>query len=207
MALSNWDILAIDHEGNPSNGVFRSSTGVEVEFYKNWLYVRDEAGWTDNGFMRPTVMQISEGSIRYKDVEIVAFRGPQDGVYAVVWHTHYPKRAEGEPYKPAVITGMAGCGVYGYSGDVWTGVAPESTQFLAHELNVKYPHSSRIPKHDRGEFVRAVPDLFRALPFESGQRFNQGDAFFADKLGIDVPATSPGEAMSPILMRVLGVES
>lgn len=205
MALSNWDLLVLDHDGRPCDGSFTSPEGVEVEFYKNWLYVRDPKGWTHGAFVEPTVMQVTEGILRYKDVAIVAFRGPQDGVYAVVWRTDYPKQEQGARPLPAVITGMVGCGVYGYDGDRWVGVQPKSLRFLEHELNVKHAHSSRVPEWQRGEYVRNVPDVFRSLPFDSAERTNQGDAYLASALGFAAPSSRPGQSDEPVLMQMLAM--
>ena len=59
MALSNWDTFAVDEKGEPTDGRFTSALGVEVEIYKNWLYVRDEQAWRDGGrFVSPTVMSM-----------------------------------------------------------------------------------------------------------------------------------------------------
>lgn len=202
MALSDWDLLVLDHDGKPCDGSFTSPEGVEVEFYKNWLYVRDEKSGGSDSFTRPTVMQIDDGTIRYKDVEIVAVRGPQAGIYAVVWVTHYGRQERG---KPVPVTGMAGCAVNGYLRRVWVGVTPESVEFLRHELNVKYAHSSRVPEWQRGEYVRDVPDVFRSLPFDSAERTNQGDAYLASALGFAAPSSRPGQSDEPVLMQMLAM--
>lgn len=146
MSLSNWSTFAVDQSGEPTNGVFRSPLGVIVEFYKDWLFVRDEVAWQDGSrFQKPTVMQIEQGIVRYKDVTILARRGPedgifapdqvrveprlgrpQDGVYAAVWWRSY------NPYQ---LTGMVGCGVYAYdeAGD-FVGVERASVKWLQAQL-------------------------------------------------------------------------
>src|SRR5271154_4408257 len=85
MALSNWDTLAVDEKGEPCSGSFVSPLGIEIEIYKNWLYVRDAKAWveSDHCFTNDTIMQIENGKLRYKDVEITAIRGPKNGVYCV----------------------------------------------------------------------------------------------------------------------------
>lgn len=199
MALSNWDTMAFDHEGKSSNGVFTSPSGVSVGFYKNWLYVRDPKGWTPGSYTEPTVMQIESGVVQYKDVHISAFRGPQSGVYATVF-------SYAEDYKS--VTGMIGCGVYGYDGggeEGWVGVEEESIRWFQQEMiaGEMEPLSEDfkywIFKHEND-----IPDVLRwALLVGKPLRFNQGDAYFAHHLGGETSATAPGEAEAPILSQML----
>lgn len=140
MALSNWDTAAIDLNGNPSNGVFISPKGVIVEFYKNWIYVRDKKAWTKNlGTSDHMVMTVNEGNLTYKDVNIIAKRGPQTGIYAAVfvdsWATDDRK-----------TIGMVGCSVYGYNTEgevdedgwaIFDGVKESSKQFLVNWITEK----------------------------------------------------------------------
>lgn len=44
MALSNWDTMSMDEKGKTLSGEFVSPLGVKVEFYKNWIYVRESGG-------------------------------------------------------------------------------------------------------------------------------------------------------------------
>ena len=41
---------------------------------------------------------------------------------------------------------------------------------------------------------------------DGGTRFNQGDAFFTTNIGVDLQATSPGDAKTPTLLRALDDE-
>jgi hypothetical protein len=126
MALSNWDTLAIDHKGQPCAGLFISPCGVNVHFYKNWLYIHHEPAWhAKSGFSSPCVGQIQHGDLSYLDVDIEAVRGPQQGVYAVV-SCGFETDSSGErPFKA-----MVGCGVYGFDDETWVGVTQESRDFL-----------------------------------------------------------------------------
>lgn len=122
MALSNWDTLAmLIHNHQPCDGTFTSPSGILVELYKNWLYIHDPKAWTeDSRYCHPVVMEIQEGILTYKDVEIRAFRGPQKGVY-VVCTSYDPKNAKNFDRS----LGMIGCGVYGFTQDEeaeWIGV-------------------------------------------------------------------------------------
>lgn len=252
MALSNWDTLAVDENGQSTNGVFVSPLGVSVEFYKNWLYVRDSKGWQEGGrFVEPTVMQIDHASLSYKDVSIRAVRGPQNGVYAVVETTIYPPsvaedcpkcKAKAKSYRHEQDCAdfvdtkhlvMIGCGVYGYSGEEWVGVTDESKKYLSDWIKRSDEEEIPMPRQlfnklateddiktrlaDKGQRVTRVTEENVFVAYESFQfeehirqidlskalRFNQGDMYFANKLGVDVPATPPGQADESILIKAL----
>jgi len=189
MALSNWDTLAIDETGSPTSGTFISPLGIEVSLYKNWLYVRDNKAWEDGGsYIHPTVMKVISGDLTYKDVTILAKRGPQEGVFAVV--------SSGANYDNSLKL-MVGCGVYGFSGDDWIGVNADSTAFLEALLQELVEEDS-WDEESREKSVYAK----LAASLSSASRFNQGDAYFARNLGFEVPKTSPGEAEEPILTKL-----
>jgi len=151
MALSNWDSMAVNAKGEPTNGVFVSKMGVTVEIYKNWLYLRDPDAWREGGpYVEATVAQIDNGSFQYKDVHIAAKRGPKGGVYCVVTSNRYdyaPPRGckhcgkKSEPGKkgkkefhardcPEVFDAMIGIGCYAYKGDKFVGVERAEVKFL-----------------------------------------------------------------------------
>lgn len=200
MALSDWDTLAINQKGEPTNGVIGPSPGgVTVEIYKNWLYVRDPAGWTEKGsFCEPTVMQVNSGVLRYKDVEIAAVRGPKNGIYCVV---------QWEDYKAKTFDAMYGIGCCGYvysdppCGDHpdevrcggcppphWAGVEAAEVEFL----------KQQVSKWEEDYAINKSPETWdRAI------RFNQGDAYFADKLGSDLVASAPGEGNNPLMETLI----
>lgn len=187
MALSNWDTLSLNEKNESITGTYISPLGVRVDIYKNWLYVRDEKAWEEGGaYVKPTIMQINEGDIRYKDVYIFAKRGPQNGVYCAVWTPSYARKDE-------KLTFMVGTGVYGYGDKEWVGVTPESVAFL----------KSMLANEDEGGLDFGLPEEMSKLDFSKILRFNQGDAYFAAHLNIDVPATGPGEAEEPILNQIL----
>jgi hypothetical protein len=210
MALSNWDTFAMDFKGNPSSGEFVSPLGVRVEVYKNWLYVKDEKAWRKGGhFVDGTVMQVTEGIIDYQDVHIAAVRGPQDGVYTVIWNDDYKHPAQG----------IVGCGVYGYKEKEWVGVEQESVEFFQHLLQdyeVVEETLHGTTHHGNGTtsktstnikynayVMETIPDEARSLDLSKGIRFNQGDMFFNENLETNLEASAPGEASEPILMQAL----
>lgn len=229
MALSNWDTLAIDETGTPTNGTFTSPLGVEVSFYKNWLYVEDKKAWEAGGYyIQPTVMKVASGDVTYKDVNILAKRGPQHGVYALI--------TSGRTYEKNLKV-MAGCGVSGYqypqtscghdaneygsvsfpklkNGEyvyhtyctqcekeicdaVWVGVTKEATEFLQKLLLSEV--SEYLEEKEKSEHIHTK----LAAAVASATRFNQGDAYFADKLGFETPRTTPENSDEPILTKLL----
>jgi hypothetical protein len=74
----------------------------------------------------------------------------------------------------------------------WVGVLPESVSFL-----------QDLVAEVANEGGWAQPVL-QAVPWERGERSNQGDRYFGDH-GVDVPdvATAPGAAAPPLLERVM----
>lgn len=128
MGVTSYDSIILRKDTSEHKQAITSPLGVEVEVYKDWLYVRDDVAWQKGGlFVRPTVMEVQSGHLIYKDVEIEAVRGPQNGIYFVV------QSAIGNPEFV-----MAGCGVYGFRGKEWVGVLPESEQFLRDWLTSTY---------------------------------------------------------------------
>jgi hypothetical protein len=207
MALSNWDTMALTHEGEFSRGEFVSPAGVKVEIYKNWVYVHDPKAWRQHGcFCEPVVMELKEGVAHYMDVKILALRGPQRGAYVVAW----------SGYKfNSTLTGMLGCGVYGYKGDDWIGVLPESLQWFQDRLReVKVETYCQEYEDENGEIVVEnyefktpildVPKPFREINLTEGKRFNQGDAYFERKVGLINSPTKAGESPGTILQVLDG---
>lgn len=123
MALGNWAYFSLNEKSEHTSGTLHSEFGVQVETYKNWLYVGDEKAWDEkSGSAKPTVMEIHEGDLLYKDVQIVARRGPKNGIYFVACSPCYcPKQI------------MVGIGVYGYNNSNWVGIEIADKQFL-HDL-------------------------------------------------------------------------
>ena len=183
MALSNWDTLAFDKNGNSTNGVFDTGK-IQVKIYKNWLYVHDSVAWeVGSGFENDTIMQLSNGDITYKNIRNAAKRGRQNSVMCMVWTDDYRKNGR-DRYEI-----MVGCGVYGYRRNSWVGVEMETYNKLREFVTkvAEYEFST--------EDVIILPD--------NPLRFNQGDAFFAKNLSIDMPVTEIGNTGNPVLEKVL----
>jgi len=232
MALSNWDTFAVNEKGESVDGSFVSPHAVVVDIYKNWLYVSDEKAWEEGGgFVRPVVMEIQEGHIRYKDMHIYAVRGPQQGIYCAVWIPRYVvKRVTGKDKILAVF----GCGVYGYEEDgEFVGVKQESLEFLKNMIKSLCDFESPVEFlaadllcafagkdvnlydcNDIGEFVLseeatvALAGYFKKIGV--GVRYNQGDAYISGKLGCHTPNTAVGKAETTLLsqgLKELGKET
>lgn len=188
MALSNWDTLAIDHEGNSCDGVFESPSGVSVEVYKNWLCLKDSA-WD-----KSIAMTVDSGEFEYKDLNLRAYRGPQNGVYFCVYTGYYK---EDKYY----LTGMLGMGVYGYEDEEWVGVKKESVDWFGQLMN-------KIEEDQLGDGVSFIhhiiniPDELRKLDLSSATRFNQGDRYFNKRAGLPLNETKIGESSKPHLVQL-----
>jgi hypothetical protein len=103
MSLSDYNTLALNEQGDSiTSGRIVSPQGVVAVFFKDWLDIEDESSRKNGDFVKPLVMRIYNGDLSYKDLTILAFRGPQDGVYAIAYHTDEENRERG----------MIGCGTY-----------------------------------------------------------------------------------------------
>lgn len=182
MALSNWDTFAMNEKGEPCKE-FKSPLGVEVEIYKNWIYIRDEAGWQEGGqFIKPTIMEIHSSIVRYKDVTIIS-KSEYGTVYIVAWSGYSHKND---------LKGMTGIGTYGFRGNKYVGVTDLQLKRLKKFLNKE----QKVGWYD-------IPKEFKDMDFNKGKRFNQGDMFFHEQLGTDKSCSEVGRAKEPILSKAL----
>jgi hypothetical protein len=187
VALSNWALAAINEKGKGTNGVFAPQEGVEIEIYKNWLYIRDTDNQGETHFHGPCVMQIQEGSLQYRNTTILAVRGPKQGVYVVAY--------TGNLYadKDNSWSAMLGIGCYGYDDKEeqakWIGIEKDEVDFL----------ETVIDSHFSGPIS--------SIPLDNLVQINQGDAYIATKLGMEVPVVDIGHAVEPILTQALKQEA
>jgi hypothetical protein len=212
MALSDYDTLALTVDG-PCDGKFVSPLGVEVVVYKNWLYVRDPVAWRPGGpFIQSTVMQISEADLYYLDVCIRARRGPQSGVYTLV--TTGSNYAADRPFRA-----MVGCGVVGHATTDRDGeviISRAGIRGLVYESDgapYERPPYVGVSAECVAFMREMVADLAVDLPDEhpflsdelwaGARRFNQGDAFFEEHLGLEDQSTSPGAASDTLASQFL----
>lgn len=151
-------------------------------------------------------MEIQEGELKYKDVNIKVFRGPQGGCFAIVWSGWEHDKT---------LSGMIGYGVYGYDGEEWVGVTEETIKWFEGKLQESHPMFTEedldsLPEEKKQDLLQNnktfdldIPDCFRQFSLKDGVRFNQGDAFFAKNLGVQTPTTEAGKAEKPILTSIL----
>jgi len=212
VALSNWDTMAINERCESIDGYWESPAGVGIGIYKNRLHIHDKKTWEDNDYQysEPIIMMIQEGVLDYKDIHMVALRGPQGGIYVMVWHHEYR-----DDYSTKITTGMIGIGCYGFEGEEFVGVTPDSIKWLSNEMNAQHEETSTMSSStgpngewEDEEFTSTyhdidIPDEFRKLDLSKAIRFNQGDAYFADKIDSDLQATEPGKAKNTMMSKIL----
>jgi len=185
MALSNWDTFAVDVTGACDGGFAASQGDVSVEIYKNWLSVRSPSLWHEGcGFSEPVVATVEEGRLKIGAVQMLARRGPSDGVYCCLWESVYGRDGEGN-LLPGITRTMAGIGIYGFVDEEWVGVTDEHLTFLAAMIR------EGLASYD-------LPREFAELDLGAGRRFNQGDVFFAGVFGVETPTAEVGDPGQPL---------
>jgi hypothetical protein len=81
MTSSNWVTIAWDENGVLCPGKIEAE-GTIIDIHESFVYVHDEKAWKENsGFGRYTIMEISEGQLRYNRFKIVVARGINDGIF------------------------------------------------------------------------------------------------------------------------------
>ena len=245
MALSNWDTIAFNNDGESCNGIFKNSKGSVLEIYKNWIYISNEKMWVKDGpYRKPVIAQIIDGNIQIAGFDITAIRGSQSGIF--VFASAFKNVAKDE-FKNFYFGGI-GCSGYrdtveetlsslgrspdisdkwvsgsGFDGELdtrfilnletgerivywdcnkqgpydydkdWIGVLPKTIE--------EYLSWLETTKEDLGKDFEEWIEKIKKNP--SKLRFNQGDAFFSDKLKIPLPATRAGESEGPILHDII----
>lgn len=176
LKLSDWDVLALDERGQPTNAVTEPSLcGVRAEAYCNWVNVVDASLWREGSITpSPVVSTVMHGEISILDLTVVAERGPEHGVYFAAWFLY-----NGQP------VGMAGLACWGWGeGQVYRGVPASAVAHLVKLINGWVND-------------KIVPPAFADLPWHSALRFNQGDAQAARRAGLPIAPTVVGEADGP----------
>lgn len=84
MEKSNWATFAWDENGKLCECKIEVE-GVIIDIHENRLYVQDKKAWNDNsGYGRYTIMDISEGQLRYNRFKIIVTRGSNNELFFVV---------------------------------------------------------------------------------------------------------------------------
>ena len=176
MAISNWDVLAVDQDGTPvPDASLTTIAGVTFELYKNW--VRITSGRMHHpgcGFSAPVIAQLHEGQLQMGGAFVSATRGPREAIYVVV---REPLRDAKDEWRERALVG---CALLGDVGDTWVGIGPDEVARLASFAAASFPELAGL-------------DLSRAV------RHNQGDRVFAGAYGVPAPTSAPGVAGTPLL--------
>jgi hypothetical protein len=84
MEEGNWINVAWDENGKSCEGKIEAE-GIVIDVYMGRLYVHDEKAWSENsGYGRYTIMDISEGQLRYKLFKIIVERGINNELFFAV---------------------------------------------------------------------------------------------------------------------------
>jgi hypothetical protein len=230
MALSNWDTLAFGADGKPSNGEFKHNR-TRFSIYKNWLYIwgGKRPMTFEHGHMRFKEFEIH--GIRgpqYSGFYLVEYYAKNKtnyfcGIGASGFMSHVEYLSQAHPWIYAkipekflnnddVIVASSWCsddpGVENidfildgdrYTTDnypkpdldiLWVGIRPSTVEAFKNWL-------ATILDTPVGK------EYLELICTQDGQRFNQGDKFFADHLGGDIPSTAPGESEAPIIGKMI----
>lgn len=134
MAGGNWTEFAWDENGKPTGGRLETPDKAGIQIYKNWLYLHKRKG---RGVYDGIVGEIFDGSIQYLDLNVMASRGKQEGIYFIAWHGW---EHEG------TMKGIAGIGCAGYENGEWVGVLDETKKDFLSWLEIArkiYPYPPR----------------------------------------------------------------
>lgn len=133
MAGADWQILSFNEKNELTDGSFTSKDKkLVVELYKNQILIWDQGKF---------VIRLLSGDLCYADVRIVAKRGPQDGIYCVVY----------ELSESGDHVAMVGCGVSNYDDNgECIEVTDECRTFLQAMLNTSEIRETRYPDYRDG---------------------------------------------------------
>jgi len=160
MAMSNWDLLALNSEGKPVSELV-GFQGQRVALYKNWLYLyHGESEEKDGDGEKPSrlVIKIDYGELATGDFDIVARRGPQEGIFAIAQTTKWNE--ENKEFDRKWIAGI-GCAGYSETTDLIyeaMGVNPDDYDYcgtstlLCSEGNFYEVRASNNPDSDNPEY-------------------------------------------------------
>jgi hypothetical protein len=83
MEENNWVKIAWDENGKSCECKIEAE-GTIIDVDEDRIYVQDEKAWRENGYGKYTIMDISEGQLRYNRFKIIVARGGNDELFFVV---------------------------------------------------------------------------------------------------------------------------
>jgi len=179
----------MDHTGKPCKGEFISTKGVKVEIYKNWILLKDQA-WSKVGerFVVPYTMHLYTSRLHYSNVSVASlFIGRT--IYMAVWEGY----ENWEKYDAPPFAGMVGIGTMATGGkNKYIGVTKEHIAKLKKFLNTQTT-----------TYAVNIPKTLANLDLSKGKRYNQGDMFFHDYLGLPSQCSTVGDAKEPVISKML----
>lgn len=113
MAGANWDTIAFDNDGKPTEGSFTHPQGSFVEIRKNRIYVGDNKLWRGDcasSFCQPYIASIDSGSLSICGFTLEVARDEKQN--AVFVYAEYIDRSE-DIYQ-ALIKRFGGIGCYAF---------------------------------------------------------------------------------------------
>lgn len=188
MALSNYATIAWDENGEPCSGKIEAE-GTVIDIYKDWLYVHDEKAWRENsGFGRYTIMEISEGQLRYNGFKIITKRGSNEELFVVVEYNNSYSSSLGkeEEEERKQLFGIA---CYAYDGDDYVGVSEKTKKEFFDWI-----------KDTKEDWLYHIDVCLEKI--KDFNTINQGDAYLAKEMGIETPINTH----EPILSKILKSE-
>lgn len=180
MALSAWDLIAFDTDGNVCNGIFIKGN-TKVEIYKNWIYVSNKKMWQKESlFIEPVIAEVVSGELIISNVHIFSERNRKQHSIFMICYSGYKR-----DYKI-----MVGIGCYGYKKKKYIGVQKET-----YEAFLKFLDRCIKEDHVNKKYVDKIKKM-------EPMRFNQGDYYFSKHLKTDLPISKIGEIEKPMIEKM-----
>lgn len=219
MALSNWDTYALLIEVErdappvitPCNGVMESTdSSSTLSIYKNCASISIKHTAEDS----EDYIGLEYGEVNTNEFSVRAIKDRHDTLYLLASSYDY----ENEKYGYLV-----GIGCYGYQSGVIAKIfrsisdisisTPEVWKFnwwifntfnrLYNKCDTKYVGTTRKMIRKLRKFVlkemKYSNEWWRNIDFYQGLRFNQGDAYFANALNTEIPATQLEDQEEPVM--------
>jgi len=245
MALSNWDTIAFDENGQSCTGIFMNKQKECIEIYKNWVHIHSPRMWRDKGsFVKPIIALLRSGSLDICHFEIELKRGPQNGVFVFAsegvrrgntYHTRYFGGIGCSGYVDKVEEILKSLNRGTEEDDFWVSGSEsgpdvkgihyienyktrEKIVYWDEDKQGKYDYGADwvgVKKETLNEFFKWLEELAENEGDDSTKkwiklckkskklRYNQGNAFFAKNLGVNLEATKVGKAKEPIANKII----